>query len=254
MLLQFRKIDSKKEKEIFNYLRKTPRIGYCLKTIGNWDCFISIKVTNLNEFYDFLEKFHRHFSKNIKNESISLERKGIETNLKFLDKKSSMFEIQTIKTSKEKYEFTNLEKKIFLELRADPLINYIDLSNKLRKSYGTIKKTIENLQTKGIIKGIKAKINTEKLGYERYLFLINVYFLDKKKLDKLFDYLKKNKKINYSIECVGQWNIICNTYSKNINELVETINDLKDNFQKSISSIEFLRVIEDEKESFEIEE
>ena len=252
IFLQFKSVNQEKEKKIIDYLRKSKYVGFCLKTIGNWDLFISVRTEGVNDFYKFLGEFHKFCTNSIKKESINLEVKGISTNLKFLtkQKKSSAYKsVNAIVMGKE--EFSELEKKVFNKLREKPLMPYLELSSQCGKSYETIKKVINELKERKIIKRTRAIIDMEKLDYTRYLFLIELHFLSDKQMEEIVNYLTAHPNVNYTMECIGSWNLVCNVYSRDIYELVGIINELKNRFAE-IQSIEFLRVIKNEKETFSL--
>lgn len=253
IFLQFQGVNQEKERKIIDYLQKSKYVGFCLKTLGNWDLFISIRAEGINDFYKFLGTFHKFCANSIKRESINLEVKGIATNLKFLtnkEKNSAYASINTITLGKD--ELNEFEKKIFNKLRENPLIPYLELTNQCGRSYETVKRVLKKLKEKRIIRRTRAIIDTEKLGYNRYLFLIELRFLSDKQTEEIINYLINQRNIDYTIECVGSWNLICNVYSRDIYELMKIINELKDKFKNSIYSIEFLRVIKNEKEFFNV--
>jgi DNA-binding Lrp family transcriptional regulator len=251
IFFQFQRVDRDKELEIITYLKRSKYVGYCLKTLGNWDFFISVKSKGVIDFYNFLGDFHEYFAGLIKKESINLEIRGIDTNLKFLG--SGMggpfyASINLIPPHKE--DFSKLEREVFATLRNNPMIPYLKLAEETGRSYETIKSVIKRFKDKKIIKRTRAVIDLERLGYTRYLFLIELHLLGNEELEDLFIYIKNHKNINYTIECLGYWNLICNVYSKDIYELMEIIEGLKAKF-KMIQSIEFLRVMKNEKETFD---
>lgn len=250
ILLQFQKTSREKEARIMNYLKKSKDIGYVLCTLGNWDIFLSVKAREITDFYNFLRELHKVCSDSIKKEVVNLETRGTNTNLKFIanDKEPKYISINT--TSSKKDDLNEFERKIFEKIRENPLASCLDISLELKKSYNTISKKISELKKRGVLKRVRAIVDTEKLGYERYLFLMELRFLSKEGTENLLRYLTNHKNIDYVIECIGSWSMICNVYSKNNQELLETINQIKENFGKNISSIEFLRVIENEKETF----
>ena len=47
IFIQFQKTNKKKEETIIQYLRKSPSIGYCLRVLGNWDLFLSVKAETI---------------------------------------------------------------------------------------------------------------------------------------------------------------------------------------------------------------
>lgn len=253
VFVQFQKIDKLKEMRILNYLNKSKYVGYSLKTIGNWDLFISIKAKNVTDFYNFLGGFHRQFKGLIKKESINLEVRGIDTNLKFLNESRRGTSYCFVNNPADQVlEFNDIERQIIWHLRTSPLLSYLELSEKIGKTYSTVKKIVQNLKEKNIIKRTKAKINAEKLGYNRYLFLIDLHYLGNEKTANLLNYLKQHKDISYIIECVGSWNLICNVYSKTFEDLVSIRDDLSEKFSDLISSVEILNVIKNERELFEL--
>ncbi len=252
LFIQFRGLDKIKEEKIMTYLRNSKNVGFCIKTLGTWDLFISVRAENIADFYNFLESFHKFCTNSIKKESINLEVKGTSTNLKILDKNGKLEKCISKTTGvQEKSELNELETKIFRELKSQPLISYLNLAKKYNKSYETIKNTIRKIKEKKIIKTTRAIIDTEKLGYNRYLFLIELSLSSKNKIEEIQNYLVNHKNIDYVIESLGSWNLICNVYSKDTTELISIIDNLKERFSV-IQSIEFLKVIKNEKESFNI--
>ena len=252
IFLQFQGLTKMKEKRLMEYLGKSKYVGFCIKTLGNWDLFISIRAEDINDFYEFLGNFHKFCAKSIKKESINLEVRGIATNLKFLSKNEKITIHNSANTDKPKKEiFKESEKKVLNELRKFPLITYLDLAKKCNKSYDTLKNIIKKFQDKKIIKTTRAIINTEKLGYDRYLFLIELGLMGNKNIEEIQHYLMRHKNIDYIIEGLGSWNIICDVYSRDTAELITVIDDIKSKFS-AIQSIEFLKVIKNEKEVFNI--
>jgi Lrp/AsnC family transcriptional regulator, regulator for asnA, asnC and gidA len=251
ILLQLQELTINDERKILDYFSNSKYIGYCFKTLGNWDFFLSIKTEGISDFYNFLGEFHTLFGRFIKKESINLEANSFSTNMRFLNNREDKT-IEHISQSallSEKRKFSKIEEEILLKLRENPLISYVDLSVKLGKTPETLNKIIKNLIANKVLKRTKAIISTETLGFERYLFLIGLKYLGKKQKEELFSYLKNQKNIDYAMECIGSWNIVCNVYVRNVRELVALIEDFKKELEM-ISSIEFLRVLESEKETF----
>jgi len=238
------------ENKIFEFFKETPEIGYFLKTLGNWDCFISLKCKNINELYLILDEIRENFSSEIIEERINLEITANETNLKILSADSNPSFFETMGKIANNNSLKKLEKKIMDKLRKNPLINYINLEKDLKKNYETIIKAIKKLKKEGILRRIRAEIDIEKIGYERYLILIKTNFSEKKVLKKISNSIKNNKNINYFIECIGNWNIICSIYTKNTEEFTKSISELKNDLKNNISSIELLKVVENKKEHF----
>jgi len=252
IFLQFHRLGDNNLREIIKFFNVSSQVGFCLETLGNWDLFISVKSEGISDFYKFVGTFHSKFSKYIKRESINLEVNGISTNLKFLNREKKCTDYISVNTMViEKRNFSKFENNLIFILRSNPMMSYLELSTKLKKSHETIRKTIKSLEREKILKRTRAIISLDKLGYERYLFLIELHFLADKQKEELLNYLKYQENIDYTMECIGSWNIICNTYSKNIQELRDLIIGLKNKFNY-ISSIEFLRVIQTEKEVFSI--
>jgi Lrp/AsnC family transcriptional regulator, leucine-responsive regulatory protein len=253
IFLQLQKLSDKDEEKIFSFLNNSKHVGFCFKTLGNWDLFLSVKSESVQDFYSFLGDFHNFFSKYIKKESVNLEMDSFSTNLRFLNnnphKCADLALISS--TYPERRKLGVGEEAIINCLREDPLISYSDLSIKVKKSNDTLKKSIKKLSDEKIINHARAIISTEILGFERYLFLIELSYIANKQKEIILSYLRKQRNIDYIIECIGSWNIICNVYSKNTRELVEIINSFKNEFS-SISSIEFLRIIQFEKEVFKL--
>ncbi|VVB80135.1 HTH-type transcriptional regulator Ptr1 [uncultured archaeon] len=253
ILLQLHKADKNGEEKLLDYLKKSKQVGFCFRTLGNWDFFISVKTEGIKEFYNFLGEFHNLFGRFLKKESINFETNSISTNLRFLsiggNKVRNRISVNSL--IDEKRKFSDFEKRLILKLRERPSIKLFDLALELNKSPQVTNRIMKNLMDEEILIRNRVSISTEKLGFERYLFLIELHYLNKQQKERLFASLQDQNNITYTMECVGSWNLVCNVYSKNITELTSMIEKLKYECP-AISSIEFLRVIESKKETFNL--
>lgn len=69
-------------------------------------------------------------------------------------------------------ELDATDKKILQELEKDARVSYTDLSRKLELSDVAVRKRIDRLLKKGIIKGFSVNINHKKLGRPFHAFLL----------------------------------------------------------------------------------
>ena len=136
----------------------------------------------------------------------------------------------------EKVKIKNNDLEILKEISKNSRISSIDLSIKLKIPQTTIIHKIKQLKKEGIILGYRAKINTEKLGYQNYY--LEVYVKNAKEIKEIIDYAKYDPNCIYSGQIIPGADIEIETEFRNKMELLGFINRLKGKF-KSIKKIRY---------------
>ncbi len=59
IFVKFRRLE--KEKDLERFFKGNKFVSHCVRIIGQWDMYLWIKVSNLDQFYEFIEKMRREF-------------------------------------------------------------------------------------------------------------------------------------------------------------------------------------------------
>lgn len=247
LFIQFEGITDEREKEIFAYLRDSTYTGYLFRTIGNWDLFCSIKARSIEDFYSFMAEFHHEYKQYVNQEVINFEVRGANHFLKFL---SDHRIFTKPNRSQEHGELNERDKKIVRLLREKPLASNYELSKSFEEAYNTVRRSVESLRNSGILATPRAVMNYELIGYERYLLLLNVLPV-REDTSKLNRFIQDHESMDYAIDSIGRWNNIISVYVKDVNGLEQIKRGLRNLLGGSLRGIQYLRVIDSEKDAFE---
>lgn len=232
------------EAEFFNFLETSEEIGYYANTIGNWDVFFAVKAHKVEDFYNFMSKFRDRFGNTILREVVNFEVNSSEYSPGFLSK-----DVFIPRKKKVHKELTDEEYNVLAVFRKKPTSTAYSISKKTGIHYLKVKKIIQELRKNGLIRSVSATINHEKLNIERHLILLNVA-TSQESLDFVKSYCENCPNITYSIESIGRWNIILDTYVEDIHSLLNIGDEIRHALAGSINSIEYLRVAKCKQESF----
>jgi len=110
-----------------------------------------------------------------------------------------------------------LELQILKELRQDGRISYRKLAQKLGVATGTIQTKVDKMIKEGIIHGIRASLNYEKLGYG-VTAIIGVNIPDRRILKKVEEKLLAHKNVFNLYEVTGGYDVVLTTRFKSMND------------------------------------
>ncbi len=109
-----------------------------------------------------------------------------------------------------------IDRKILEFLIEDGRASFSKIAKETKLTDVAIKKRIERLKMKGIIKGISAKINLKSLGYENPIFI-----LLRTELSKSKDVIRKLQQNDYVIELyqvLGEYNLLAKVVLPNLEQ------------------------------------
>jgi Lrp/AsnC family transcriptional regulator for asnA, asnC and gidA len=144
------------------------------------------------------------------------------------------------------YELDGLDRKILVELDKDSRQPITILSKKLHKARNVIEYRIKKLQDEGIIKNFATLLDAGKFG----VMIWNIYLEFQETTPaiekKMIEFLKKNKKVWWTAQCAGKWNMIISFVVKDVKELHDCINNFHIEFGKYILNQEIASHVEAE--------
>ena len=118
-------------------------------------------------------------------------------------------------------ELDSLHWKILIELQKNARISYTDLGKKVGLSAPAIAERIEKLEEAGIIKGYKAEVDIEKLGYP--IRAIMCFTIDRGKEKAFTEYLKKMPEVYECTRITGNYCMVIKLAIHHSSELDDII-------------------------------
>lgn len=217
-------------------LLKNPHISGLTWLMGEFDLELQILATNRKKMKKILQK--TDFWKNIQDYKIVIADEPIiystsPSSSNLLNKPKNM-----------NNELSRLDKKdikLIDLLSINSRAKIIDLAEKLSLSVDEVRYRIKKMINQEIIQGFYVRTARSTLGKSRYLILLNI---KNSITQKEIDYLKNTKNIYYLKKCHGACNYLLRFYTNSNEELINTINNIKDALSENLQEIRIHTIID----------
>lgn len=117
-----------------------------------------------------------------------------------------------------------IDKHIIEKLILDGRASFANIAKDINLTDVAIKKRLERLKQKGIIKNIFAEIDYDVIGYNECVEVLMV--LDPFKKDNIIKKLKENDNIIAIQEILGEYNLMCKVIAQDKENLKDVLNNI----------------------------
>jgi len=216
---------------------------------GPIDFSAVIWVKNIYEFNNFLDKILEKFGKYISKKIISVYVQADEYDKSYLlpndIKKSSRVKF-TINCGQEKADIDEVDYKIIDALSLNARIPLIDLASKQNTTSQTINYRLQKLIKSGVIKGFRVGIDISK--FDLQYFDVRIILTDHAYRKKIIEYLQNKPFFKCINTAFGYTDLEMEFILKNIDKLIEIMDDLNEKFPHVIRNYHYLKIRERYKE------
>ncbi|MBN2420733.1 Lrp/AsnC family transcriptional regulator [Candidatus Woesearchaeota archaeon] len=253
ILLKVTRTDSKRFKEILNYLQNHRAVNWIAELSGNADIAATFLYKNTEDIGTIVSEILDFIGANLREHRLSLyiteykfEREGI------LSQKAKQAIPEAIVSFKGKKEIKLDRDDIIIlrELSKNSRTKNIEIAEKTSLSEDMIRLRIKKLEKQKIIFGYGVEIDTSKLGLEAYQVEMQIENLTKEISGKLQYYVHSNPYIIYCVRSVGKYNVIMTLHAKNNAHFNELLLDLRNQFGNLLTDYEFQLEIKEHKEVY----
>ena len=126
------------------------------------------------------------------------------------------------------------DKKILWELNSNCRQTNSEIAKKILLSPEAVLYRIKKLENGGIITQYQTIIDLSKLGIVQFKICLSLQYLDKEKIEKIIDKLKKEEKVKWIVSTQGNWDLILSCETASLNEVNELKNNLLNYFGEGI--------------------
>jgi Lrp/AsnC family leucine-responsive transcriptional regulator len=216
---------------------------------GPIDFSAVIWVDNIFEFNNFLDKILDKFGKYISKKIISVYVQADEYEKSYLlpyDIEKTERVKFTINCGEKKADIDELDYKIIDNLSLNARIPLIDLASKLNTSSQTINYRLQKLIKSGVIKGFRVGIDISKLDLQ--YFDVRIILTDHSYRKKIIRYLQNKTFFKCINTAFGYTDLELEFILKNLDKLIEIMDDLNEKFPHVIRNYHYLKIRERYKE------
>lgn len=225
------------EKSIIHELKRHKNVLWAARYYGIYDLCVSFLVNNIENLLVQINDFSEKFSGKINQKDLQIVYKRYYFRYGFIHSKpiNIFYEIDK---SPKKIVLSETEKNILRAIRHAPRMNIVDVAFKAKITPKTAAAKLKELEKKKVINGYFMTLDPTKFGYNTFKLLLQVKNIKNK--EEFEKYLASMKNVKYIVEMVGVWDYEIDFIDKNMTDLQEQIELIKEKFPNSIKKIGIL--------------
>lgn len=244
LLLQLKKIDEKKEKEIINVLKKLNYVHWIGKTTGEYDFLITFSIKKISDLSDNINKIFDSFGENIKDYLIlTIVKEFKDTFAPLFSKDTKSLKSIVKEFPIEKPKLDDNDKEIIRNLGKNAKITNREIAKKLNLTEEAIRYRIKNLEKKNIITGYRTIIDVNKLA-QFYFLMLSFSKLNSDDERKLDTYFRLHNNITFANKTIGEYGVIAVMFANDIKEFNDMIQDIRNKFSEILDKFNTMIIFE----------
>ncbi len=223
--------------EFVHFIKKNyPQVWTITSMHGKWDYALFLGVKNILELHQIWDGIMLEYKQKIKKYNLGVYAPIYNFNRRFFMETREQ-RIARIYGEGTLAEIDDLDWKIIQEYAPHVRKSSLEIGKKLGVTADTIRNRIKKLEQKKVICGYKIGLNLDKLGYESYR--VDIELTSTKENSRLFEYCKQHKNIYQINKSIGGANFEMEIIVKDQQELLEVIDQLKQEFKSVIDDVEY---------------
>lgn len=240
----------KKEKEIIDYLKKHPNVGWLVKVSGNWDLNMLVWQESPYEYEKFWNEFLEKYGKYVSKNWVSIITRLVHYKKNFLIDSKKIDYNPEIVGGDTNIKVDEIDLKILKILSNNARASLVEIANKTNLSAKTINHRIKRMIKDKVILSFRALLNLDLLGIKYYKVHLTLKHTNKERYNRLLSYSKKNPNIVLTDFNVGGADFEMEIYVFENKEFTTIIEELKQKFSDIITDIESLEYSKEYKWSY----
>ncbi len=229
LFVKFQSLTKSFRKEVKEYVRSDPDIGWVLWANDAYDIGIAIWAKSVFDFKRIVNRFYSIFDSHIKERSESVATEVAFFKNRFLIDNHSIEQI-SIGEKKEAVDLDVLDKKLLNMLVINPRRSIVDLADSLGESPQRTSYRFKRLKSEGILLGIRPILNYSGLGRLYYKLYIDLNNAHEVKLKELEDFVAKDSRTVYIVKALGTCDFDVEIIMSSPQELFEFIESVQEKF------------------------
>ena len=240
-----------KETEIINFLIKSDSVGYIASIGGRFDLSIVLVAKNLQEFENKLDKIVTSYPE-LRDYEISLRTFGVKFHKKYLVSKDQVKSKEILVKPTKIPKIDKIDIGILKILSQNSRISIVEISDKLKIPFSTVRVRIKSLEQKGIIAGYSILFDLSKIGFVNYKLFIKSKDKSDKTYKRMLSFVKENKNIIWFFKTIGEHDFELRIEVENQEKYQEIIKELRSEFSAEIEEIETVLIFNELKEDYSV--
>jgi len=236
------------EEQYIKKLIKYPFVRAVIKFNGGYDYEIAMVAKNLDELETNMTKLYNGVDKYIQEGELLISVRPLVSRVlpqNFID-----FEVKLKRKKKREVKIEEKDLKILKVMSNNANIPTYSIAKKVGLSPETVSYHLKKMEEGGFIIKYVPAINYGALGYQVYAVLLRINSLYEDIERDLQNHLIEDKNTLWATKTIGKYNLMVYVCTKNVEELHETLNKIRDKFSERIKEYETLIAYEEYKYSY----
>lgn len=227
LYLKFKNITPRKEKELFAYVRRQPRIAYLASLEGSYDCIILLAVRSTQDIVRFLYPFMARFGQFIQTKDATLFLSTHRLNQRFLyaggERKDWHYPIEL-----GNYSLDEIDRKILHVITNNARMPIVEIAAKVGVDAKIVAYRIRKFERDHIIYAYVTSPNFDKLGLE--FFQVNISLKNPRRMREVLSYFDQTNACLFALEMVGRYDLAVELHVENGEKLKHIIDGFREKF------------------------
>ncbi|MEK6894213.1 MAG: Lrp/AsnC family transcriptional regulator [Nanoarchaeota archaeon] len=243
-------LNKKNEKELMDFLLDNPEVGYIGLMGGRYDLSIVLTAKNLQELDKSLSNIVKRFPNYLRDYNVSLRLAGYKFHKKYLIDSKMKEEKKIMHNEFSSIKLDTIDKEILLRLTDSSRTSLVDISEKIKIPFSTVRTRVKNLESNGIISGYSLLFDLNKVGMSNYKLFINVKDKSEEIYNKLFTFAESHKNIIWFFKTLGEHDYEFRIEAESQEKYQEIIKEIRSEFVDALEETETLIVFKELKEDY----
>lgn len=240
--LKWQFISEKKEKEIREFIVKSPVTWWVGSSDGEFDFIFLIWVKNILELREFWKNFTNKYQKYIQKRNVSIYTKIHDLSYAFFSPEKVLERSVQEVGPGEIVSLTKTEEKVLPIIAENARMPTIEVAKKTNLTPMQVKYALKQLEEKKVILGYRTRINIQKLGLT--LYKANFQLKDLEKYEEMVEFAKTHPNAIYVDESIAYADFELEVLTQKHWEFLEIMAEFKEKFSEKIKDYNYFIIKE----------
>lgn len=243
--MQLKSTDEEEKEKFIQYLVKNPDVGWVVECGGKFDCAIGIMAKESVTFSSILKKIIWDNPGIVLDYYILISTKIYSYPRSYLLEEESQAKRGKLFFSgpPEKVNLDKIDMKIIALMSKNAKMSAVEMAEKAGISPNTVRKRIESLEERKVIKGYKAIVQPSMLGLQNYELLVKTICISREQEEELEAYARSNPYLTIFIECLGEWDLNFAMDARDFAHFLSMLSEFRTKFAPIINDFDFVSIV-----------
>jgi DNA-binding Lrp family transcriptional regulator len=237
---KLRNISPEKEKEMYEYIRKSDLFLWTVNLEGDVDIAFYVWIKDIDQFYEKWEDFFHLYRQYIHRQEFYISINMIHYPMKILKKPAYIRELN-IGENKKRLAIDETDLKILKILSRQANLPATGIAKEASISAKQVIYRIRRLEKEKIILGYNAILDETKLGYS--MFKIDFYLFNHSRLKEMYEFAKQHPNIKNVMRTIGGADFEIEVLVRDVAELRGLIEEIREKYSEVIDYWRYNRFV-----------